>query len=408
MYLSISQCIQVHKVLCFTNSCIPPQRNVLQGQWCWRKWMTLAMMTSPMTIQFRANHIPMVEKELVNIFLDPKTGTQNFGAALNPQHSDGCCRVLVVASANASARSMLQSSSLRNGRVFARPCYRWPSVRKINMSETKCHFYCFDSHFSGFLAEVFGLMQKICSTAACRGCRFWNVCGQTVCAKAFMVMLGIGKSRFNTLAAAARNHEECPFDLRYIPRGEQSPDPRRSKVHEFLLGLYEDVAEHIPDKWNSNKRPRHGILKRDPQDLKRENLKHLPAGSINDYFRQCKNHLNDESISRKLFCSVSCLTVGSNFCWVFYFSFLLVVAFPSCFASFFRGLAERVLWEATDSLCHTPQQMHYLLDPQGHLEESWKQRSCAEVPIPRVATTPPKTTQRQESVLGHQGSVPAS
>ena len=170
--------------------------------------------------------------------------------------------------------------------------------------------------------QVFKLMKDIFNVGACRGSRHWKVCGSTVCGRGFMLMIGIGKGRFQTLAHAARNGEDhCPFDSRYIPKGPRVSDPRREKVHQFLLGLYDDVAEHIPDKLNSNKRPRRAPLKLDPANMDRSTIKHLPAGSINDYFRQCKASIKDETLSRKLFCSEPCLKVLSNsfeiscICW---------------------------------------------------------------------------------------------
>ena len=132
------------------------------------------------------------------------------------------------------------------------------------------------------------------------------VCGQRVRYRGYIKLYGIGKGRFSTLSSAARNHDEfCPYDARFIRKGKQVPSLKREKIHHFLLGLYEDVAEHIPDGLNSNKRPRHAPLKMDPSNLKRDEVKHLPAASINDYLRQCQASIKDDTISRKLFCQVS-------------------------------------------------------------------------------------------------------
>ena len=120
-----------------------------------------------------------------------------------------------------------------------------------------------------------------------------------------MKMMGIGKHRFMTLSTAARNQQEhCPFDLRFIPKGPQNLSLKRQKVHGFLLELYEELAEPIPDGWNSNKRPRRGHMKLDPSTLRRDKIKHLPAGSIADYWRQCKASIKDETVSKKLFSDV--------------------------------------------------------------------------------------------------------
>ncbi|CAL1127223.1 unnamed protein product [Cladocopium goreaui] len=119
-------------------------------------------------------------------------------------------------------------------------------------------------------------------------------------------MMGIGKRRFHILNTAARKRETfAPFDLRFSPnRGRTIISEKRQQVFDFLHELWENVAEPIPDGLNSNKRPRHGNDKCDPKNMCRENIKHLPAGSINDYHRQCQAALKDMSVSRKLFCLV--------------------------------------------------------------------------------------------------------
>ena len=82
--------------------------------------------------------------------------------------------------------------------------------------------------------QVFKLMKDIFNVGACRGSRHWKVCGSTVCGRGFMLMIGIGKGRLQTLAHAARNGEDhCPFDSRYIPKGPRVSDPRREKSISF-------------------------------------------------------------------------------------------------------------------------------------------------------------------------------
>lgn len=74
------------------------------------------------------------------------------------------------------------------------------------------------------------------------------------------------------------------------------------------MDMYNNVAEHIPDGLNSNKRPRQGKFKLDDPNMDRSSIRHLPPGSISEYHKQCQNAVKDESISRKLFCSVPFLT----------------------------------------------------------------------------------------------------
>ena len=119
-----------------------------------------------------------------------------------------------------------------------------------------------------------------------------------------MKLVGLGKFRFKTLNGAARRGEEhCPYDGRYVVKGKRVPSEKWEKIHGFLMKLYLEVAEAIPDGLNSNKRPRHGHKKTDAPSLDRREMRHLPHGSINDYWRQCQAALPDLLVSRKLFCS---------------------------------------------------------------------------------------------------------
>jgi len=108
-----------------------------------------------------------------------------------------------------------------------------------------------------------------------------------------------------TLNSAARKGEQyCPYDGRYMAKGKRLVmSSTREKVHAWLMQLYEQVAESIPDGLNSNKRPRQGDKKRDNPNLNRETIKHLPYGTINDYYNQCVAAYPDLKIGRKLFTS---------------------------------------------------------------------------------------------------------
>ena len=119
-----------------------------------------------------------------------------------------------------------------------------------------------------------------------------------------MKLLGVGKNRFRTLSSAARGGKEfCPYDRRYVIREKKTPSESWERVHSFLTQMYMETAEHIPDGLNSNKRPRHGAKKLDSKDLDRSQIKHLPYGTINDYWNQCVAANPGIKISRKLFCS---------------------------------------------------------------------------------------------------------
>lgn len=153
------------------------------------------------------------------------------------------------------------------------------------------------------IPKVFSIL-KAQDQQACRGSRHLRFLGNPVCNRAFMMLFAIGKYRFKTLNGAARKGEEfCPFDGRYVIRGNRAPSTKWEKVHGFLMRLYLEVAEPIPDGLNSNKRPRHGSKKFDAANLDRSQMRHLPFGTINDYWRQCMAALPDLDVSRKLFCS---------------------------------------------------------------------------------------------------------
>ena len=128
--------------------------------------------------------------------------------------------------------------------------------------------------------------------------------GQPVCNRGFVKLLGMGTGRFQRMRTALRQGaQQCPFDARYIAKGPQPPSEAKDRVYSFLMQLYEHAAEPIPDGLNSNKRPRQGCHKRDRKGLDRSGIRHLPPGSISDYYVQCKSSNPTMTISKKLFSS---------------------------------------------------------------------------------------------------------
>lgn len=147
--------------------------------------------------------------------------------------------------------------------------------------------------------------QSLISGPACRGAKHLCFEDQRVCNRAWMRLVGLGKSRFQLLWGAVRKGNDCTYDGRYIPRGpDQVPSDAKSKVHSFLSTLWEQMAEPLPDGINSNKRPRQSCYKIDPPSMSRDLIRHLPCGSISDYHRQCMA-VHGDSISRKLFATAS-------------------------------------------------------------------------------------------------------
>ena len=168
-------------------------------------------------------------------------------------------------------------------------------------------------------AQVFKLLQAQ-AEESCRGSRHIRFLGKPVCNKGFMKLVGIGKYRFNTLSLAARNGEQfCPYDGRYMMKEKKAPSEKWLAVHNFLTGLYVEIAEPIPDGLNSNKRPRSGSTKRDDPKIDRSKIKHLPHGSIGDYFSQCLAANPGLHISRKLFSSDPVLDFVCIFLLLFLF-----------------------------------------------------------------------------------------
>ena len=166
--------------------------------------------------------------------------------------------------------------------------------------------------------KVYSLMKQQ-SEQACRGSRHLVFGGHSICHRGFAKLMGIGKGRFERMRRAlAENAEDPPFDLRYVKTGPKTPSPAWFSVHGYLTKLYNEAAESIPDGLNSNKRPRHGVNKIDPPTMNREGIKHLPHGSINDYWMQCVAALPGVKISKKLFTSV--LGIKTLFCTKIVFS----------------------------------------------------------------------------------------
>ena len=92
--------------------------------------------------------------------------------------------------------------------------------------------------------------------------------------------------------------------MRHAPREQKDPSELRQLVYHFLMKLYTEVAESIPDGLNSNKRPRQGKEHRfDPVEMDRTSLRHLPHASIRDYHRQLLAQNPGKKIGIKLFSS---------------------------------------------------------------------------------------------------------
>ena len=107
--------------------------------------------------------------------------------------------------------------------------------------------------------------------------------------------------RLGRLSCGERNS----VDGRYIFRGKQPASEARERVYDFLNELYLESAEFIPDGLNSNKRPRQAGYKLDSKNLDSSAIKHLPPGSINEYYQLCKAANPGVKISRKLWASVT-------------------------------------------------------------------------------------------------------
>lgn len=151
--------------------------------------------------------------------------------------------------------------------------------------------------------EVFAAMKAEAGTEpGCRGSRSMRLLGQQLCRRGYMKLLSFGKTRFHKMRAAIRTGaEHCPYDARYIKKGPRPPSAAWMACHDFLMKLWLESAERIPDGLNSRKRPRQGLNKLDHPNMNRSQIKHLPPGSIRDYWKQCQSCNGGHTISRKLF-----------------------------------------------------------------------------------------------------------
>lgn len=189
---------------------------------------------------------------------------------------------------------------------------------------------CFHRPVPPACYQVFAAMSAMKAEAQSGDSRLrLKVCGVEVCNRGYMRLLGIGKTRFRTIhSAVVRGAECCPYDGRYIAKGPRTPSASWMACHDFLMKLWMECAESIPDGLNSNKRPRQGTRKLDDPAMCRSQIKHLPAGSIREYWSQCCAVNTDKCISRKLFSCVlgpcfrpcSSLIVFAGF--IFYYKYL--------------------------------------------------------------------------------------
>ena len=224
-------------------------------------------------------------------------------------------------------RRMIQSKCGCSGDCFApfrsHPGFdSWYKLRKMLHAMTKLDKDEYagaprsSSQFSRFLSGLFFLFFRVHASkvfkllqrqdGTCRGIRSIKFCDQMLCNKAFMRLVSVGKGRFHTINQAARRGEEwCPYDNRFVEKGPRVPNETRMAVHQFLSELYHEAAEYIPDGLNSNKRPRQGKRKIDGKDIDRTLIKHLPHGTINDYYLQCCSQNPRLKIGKKLFSNVT-------------------------------------------------------------------------------------------------------
>jgi len=81
--------------------------------------------------------------------------------------------------------------------------------------------------------------------------------GHSMCRVSFIKLLGVGKHRFQKMMKAVIDGEEhCPYNMRFTPQESKPISEVREKGYHFLMKLYHEAAEPIPDGLNSNKRPR--------------------------------------------------------------------------------------------------------------------------------------------------------
>lgn len=130
--------------------------------------------------------------------------------------------------------------------------------------------------------------------------------GFPVCKGAFKALVGLGSDRLVKIARSVVDGKELPpHDLRFVKKSNtQIPDVKHAAVFEYLQGLYDKVAEPLPDSHRCTKRPRFREYKFDGPINETKPPKQLPPGSFADYHRLCQDQLKDMTISYKLFATV--------------------------------------------------------------------------------------------------------
>ncbi len=132
------------------------------------------------------------------------------------------------------------------------------------------------------------------------------VLGFPVCKGTFKALVGLGSDRLVKIARSVVDGKELPpHDLRYVKKSNAKiPDAKHAAVFEYLQGLYDKVAEPLPDAHRCTKRPRFREFKYDGTPNEMKPPKQLPPGTFADYHRLCQDHLKDMTISYKLFATV--------------------------------------------------------------------------------------------------------
>ena len=81
--------------------------------------------------------------------------------------------------------------------------------------------------------------------------RYYTVLGQPVCRGGFMLLWGVGSTRFRAIYnTVAEGHPSPPVDLRYLKKVQSRNAHVLSWTTSFLEELYESVAETLPDSLN--------------------------------------------------------------------------------------------------------------------------------------------------------------
>ena len=102
------------------------------------------------------------------------------------------------------------------------------------------------------LAVSQGIIEPLGSSvkdSSATGTLNYVLMGRPICRGAYQALLGIGQTKLKSIySAIIAGQQSPPLDMRYISKPLACPSEARSNIVSYLQGLYDSVAETLPDK----------------------------------------------------------------------------------------------------------------------------------------------------------------